>query len=307
VDTTCAGTFFAASSSTGNYNALVAQDQTTYAYGGHGVEGDSLNGVGVYGSTASTSNTAAGVYGVGYASSAGSYGVYGTANNDGGHFVSTGGGHSAVYGSNTGSSGYGGYFTSTNGTGLYVSDGADLNGTLTVSGTTEDYGNVFVGTAYSMYWFLTCEFGACVSDRRLKKNITPIAGAMDRLLQINGVNFEWKEPDEHQGRGIQTGVIAQDVQKGFPEWVTENDKGFETVNIDPRAFLGVVVEAFRTVKARADKADARADKAEERLDRIENHGNLPTGGNPWASLGIAGLLGVLIGTQLKRKSEQKAA
>src|SRR5262249_1150885 len=49
-----------------------------------------------------------------------------------------------------------------------------------------------------------------VSDRRLKKNIEPLSGALDRLLQLRSVTYEYKDPEKsHQLPGIQTGFIAQ--------------------------------------------------------------------------------------------------
>jgi len=62
------------------------------------------------------------------------------------------------------------------------------------------------------------------SDERLKKNITPIAGALDKVMQLRGVNFEWVNVDDHGGKtGPQGGFIAQEVQKIFPNWVKEID------------------------------------------------------------------------------------
>jgi Chaperone of endosialidase len=50
-------------------------------------------------------------------------------------------------------------------------------------------------------------------SRRLKKNVAPLSGALDRLLKIGGVTFEWKENDKDRPTGTQTGVIAQDVER----------------------------------------------------------------------------------------------
>jgi len=52
--------------------------------------------------------------------------------------------------------------------------------------------------------------------------------------------------------------------------VGENQDGFKTLNVPPREFAALTVEAFREVNARADKAEARADKAEARADGHES-------------------------------------
>lgn len=60
------------------------------------------------------------------------------------------------------------------------------------------------------------------SDARLKKNIHPIDGrqALDVLNQLQGVSFEWVNPGEHSA-GTRARLIAQDVEKVFPDWVEE--------------------------------------------------------------------------------------
>jgi hypothetical protein len=80
---------------------------------------------------------------------------------------------------------------------------------------------------------LTCG-KSCNSDERLKKNIEPLSAAVDRLLKLRGVSFEWKNPEEHEKRtGTQVGLIAQDVEKVFPQWVRKTETGFLNVDVDP--------------------------------------------------------------------------
>ena len=50
-------------------------------------------------------------------------------------------------------------------------------------------------------------FWTISSDARLKKNIRVIPGALDKILQLRGVTFEWKEPEKHANRtGMQIGL-----------------------------------------------------------------------------------------------------
>lgn len=65
------------------------------------------------------------------------------------------------------------------------------------------------------------------SDIRLKKNIERIPSSLNKILQIEGITYDWK--DESRGVGRQIGVIAQDVQKVFPEAVTKSPDGFLAV------------------------------------------------------------------------------
>jgi hypothetical protein len=62
------------------------------------------------------------------------------------------------------------------------------------------------------------------SDARLKEDIHPIDGrqALDLLNQLQGVTFEWINPEEHSA-GTRAGLVAQDVEKVFPDWVERYD------------------------------------------------------------------------------------
>jgi hypothetical protein len=65
------------------------------------------------------------------------------------------------------------------------------------------------------------------SDARLKKNIVPLNHTLDAIQQLNGYTYNWKDdanPDE------QIGLLAQELQKVYPQLVKENDKGILAVN-----------------------------------------------------------------------------
>lgn len=66
---------------------------------------------------------------------------------------------------------------------------------------------------------------ACVSDERLKKDITKLGSALDVVMALNPVSYKWKEkPDDSQKI---YGFIAQDVEKLVPELVsTDPDSGY---------------------------------------------------------------------------------
>jgi hypothetical protein len=68
-----------------------------------------------------------------------------------------------------------------------------------------------------------------------------------------------------------TGMIAQEVEQIFPEWVSEDSRGFKTLTVI--GFEGIVVEAMRELRAEKDAelAQLRAENAElrDRLDRLE--------------------------------------
>jgi hypothetical protein len=94
------------------------------------------------------------------------------------------------------------------------------------------------------------------SDARLKKNIQPITGALTTMLQLRGVTFEYidsKAIDELPG--TRTGMIAQDVEKVMPDWVSAGPDGMKRITY--RGFEALTVEALRETTHAQERADDR--------------------------------------------------
>jgi len=105
------------------------------------------------------------------------------------------------------------------------------------------------------------------SDRRLKKDILPLDGALERLLKLKSATFKYKDPKKsHQFEGTQIGFIAQEVEEVFPEWVTENGEGYKVVSI--RGFESLTVQALRELRAEKD-AEIQALRDENTMLRRE--------------------------------------
>jgi len=100
------------------------------------------------------------------------------------------------------------------------------------------------------------------SDERLKKDINTIAHALDDLLALRGVTYRWKDPASQGGMdGTYTGMIAQEVEKVFPEWVSENAEG--TKHLTVIGFEGLVIEALRELRS---EKDAQLVEQKQQLD-----------------------------------------
>ncbi|MEK7109323.1 MAG: tail fiber domain-containing protein, partial [Patescibacteria group bacterium] len=61
---------------------------------------------------------------------------------------------------------------------------------------------------------------ASISDQRLKTNVTPITGALEKLTQLRPVSYQWINPALHGSATSSGGFIAQEVQNVFPQFVT---------------------------------------------------------------------------------------
>ena len=101
------------------------------------------------------------------------------------------------------------------------------------------------------------------SDIRLKEEINPLSGCLDKLLGLNGVSFRWKDlPDIVGEPGKKDmGIIAQEIEKVFPEVVHESahespdgDK-YKTVAYDK--LVPVLIEAVKELSVRLTELEAK--------------------------------------------------
>ena len=87
------------------------------------------------------------------------------------------------------------------------------------------------------------------SDKRLKENIKPLDNALDKVLKINGVSFDWKPLTEeekktiHGNEGHDVGVIAQEIEEVLPEVVTTRDSGYKAVKYEK--IVPLLIEAIK--------------------------------------------------------------
>jgi Chaperone of endosialidase len=106
------------------------------------------------------------------------------------------------------------------------------------------------------------------SDERLKQGIQPLADALDRLLALRPIAFQWKEPEKHGNlTGTQMGFLAQDVESVFPEWVSVDAQGYRALTI--RGFEALAVEALKQLKSENDKLREAYEQLLQRIDALE--------------------------------------
>lgn len=105
------------------------------------------------------------------------------------------------------------------------------------------------------------------SDMRLKKNVKPLSHVLDKVSGLRGVSFDWNGTYEALGRSTgqrEIGVIAQEVQKVFPELVsTWGDENY--LAIDYGRLTAVLIEAIKELNAKVEalqqQLNTRARKA----------------------------------------------
>jgi hypothetical protein len=131
-------------------------------------------------------------------------------------------------------------------------------GTRTPTEKLQVVGNgLFSGNVTAACGVLVC------SDQRYKKEIQPLQNALSNLMRLQGVTYNWKKaefPEKGFDDRLQIGVIAQDLEKIYPELVNTDAKGFKTV--DYPKFTPILIEAVKTqqaqIQALEQKMEAQA-------------------------------------------------
>jgi len=116
---------------------------------------------------------------------------------------------------------------------IYIKDDGNVGiGTSSPSQKLTVYNGSTTGTYTTSGWQHS-------SDRRLKTNIQPIQSSLDRILELQGISFNWKTDSEKR----EIGFIAQDVEKIIPEIVAKDQDGYYSIAYGN--FAPLLVEAIK--------------------------------------------------------------
>ena len=105
------------------------------------------------------------------------------------------------------------------------------------------------------------------SDKRFKKQIKKLPNALENLNLLNGVKYEYdtqKFAERNLPAGKTIGLIAQEVQKVYPELVKEDASGYLSVNYD--GLVPVLIEALK-------EQQAEITALQEEVQQIKNSTN----------------------------------
>lgn len=128
-----------------------------------------------------------------------------------------------------------------------------INGDLTVNGSAFKPG----GGTWSV-----------LSDASLKTNVQPLTHALNSLLALRGVSFEWTEPGPYDlPAGSQAGFISQEVEEVFPDWVSTGPDGNKWLTV--KGFEALTVEAIRELKKENEELKATNKDLLRRLEALE--------------------------------------
>ncbi len=99
------------------------------------------------------------------------------------------------------------------------------------------------------------------SDARLKTNILPVSNLSSSLLQLNGYSYQWKNEDMDQSEQI--GLLAQEVEKYFPQLVKTDEQGFKSVN-----YIGFIPLLIENMKEQHQKMESLENDMKEMKEII---------------------------------------
>lgn len=100
------------------------------------------------------------------------------------------------------------------------------------------------------------------SDLSLKENIKPISNALEKIGQLNGVEFTWKN-----GGGKSIGLIAQDAEKVFPELVSTGSDGLKTISYG--SLVAPLIEAVKEQQTQIEGQQRQIDELKKEINNLK--------------------------------------
>ncbi|MBN1781151.1 tail fiber domain-containing protein [bacterium] len=79
------------------------------------------------------------------------------------------------------------------------------------------------------------------SDARLKKNVRTIPDALEKVLRLRGVNFEWQDTENREA-GMKMGFIAQEAESIIPEVISNNN---DCYSMQYASITALLIEAVK--------------------------------------------------------------
>lgn len=115
----------------------------------------------------------------------------------------------------------------------------------------------------------TGSIGQC-SDLRYKKDITPLSGSLNRVMQLQGVHYHWKAeqyPEKDFPGDQQIGFIAQEIEVLYPEVVLTDRDGYKSV--DYARLTPVLVEAIKEQQQTIERQQAELGQLKTKMAQFE--------------------------------------
>jgi len=285
------GDYSGRNNSTGYYNNFFGKDSgcnnttghsnSAFGYGaGYGANGAGYNYNSIFGThaarllTTGSSNVIMGYY-TAYRSTSGSNNVY--IGEKSGYENQTGTGNVFL--------GYNAGYNETGSDRLYIDNSDtiypliygkfDVSRMVVIDGTATDNPNnrklfVYGEAGGTSAWYND-------SDKRLKKNIETIDSALDKVMKLRGVSFEWNGSERYQ-KGKSIGFIAQEAIEVVPELVDYNEEN-DSYGMQYAPVTALLVQAVKEQNDEITELKEINEKLMRELDEIKELLNIDKGGS----------------------------
>lgn len=111
------------------------------------------------------------------------------------------------------------------------------------------------------------------SDGRFKKNINLIENALDLVLNLEGVTYNWRTdeyPEKKFTTAMEYGVIAQQIEKYVPELVhTDAASGYKSVQYSH--MVPLLIEAIKEQNTLLSKQDSEISELKASVEMLSDH------------------------------------
>jgi ABC-type transporter Mla MlaB component len=101
------------------------------------------------------------------------------------------------------------------------------------------------------------------SDRRWKTNIVLIDNPIEKLFELNGYYYNWKDGKD---TSKQVGVIAQEVEKALPEIVSTDTEGYKSV--DYSKIIALLIEVNKKQQQEIEELKISLKMQNEKIDAL---------------------------------------
>ena len=106
--------------------------------------------------------------------------------------------------------------------------------------------------------------GSGFSDRRLKYVGKEFSSGLDKIRQLKVFNYTFKKD---KSKTPHVGVIAQDLQKVFPDAVKKGKDGFLTIRFEDMFFA--MINAIKELDLKYEAQEKRINELEARIEKLE--------------------------------------
>jgi hypothetical protein len=134
----------------------------------------------------------------------------------------------------------------------------NANGTVTISDKLEVTGSIEATGDITAF---------ASSDERLKLHMTVIENPLEKLVLINGYEYDWNEEVQKDLRGHDIGVSAQEIQRVLPDIVKEKRNGYLGVRYD--RITPLLIESNKALLNEINQVKEENKKLESRIARLE--------------------------------------